>query len=234
MDKSYKNLIAHIKCPDADCGTWEIQSLMDHSLQVALLAGEFASVFGGSSSSAEINRRCGLALGLLHDAGKAYEAFQRYIMAKSGYKPELSSSPRHPHAADGALLACKCYGNVGALLAPCIFGHHGGLPNLGEMSIALKEMYETRDVCIADDSFKALLPADLRGIAKCVEPGDLQLWVRMMFSALVDADRLDTEKFKSPRLSQARGNGRSMRDLLPRLGWKDIWTRCTEVRQPQN
>lgn len=217
MDKSYKNLIAHIKCPDADCGTWEIQSLMDHSLQVALLAGEFASVFGGSSSSAEINRRCGLALGLLHDAGKADEAFQRYIMGKSGYKPELSSSPRHPHAADGALLACKCYGNVGALLAPCIFGHHGGLPNLDEMGIALKEMYESRDVCIADDSFKALLPADLRGIAKCVEPGDLQLWVRMMFSALVDADRLDTEKFMSPRLSQARGNGRSMRDLLPWL-----------------
>ena len=135
MDKSYKNLIAHIKCPDADCGTWEIQSLMGHSLQVALLAGEFASVFGGSSSSAEINRRCGLALGLLHDAGKADEAFQRYIMGKSGYKPELSSSPRHPHAADGALLACKCYGNVGALLAPCIFGHHGGLPNLGEMRL---------------------------------------------------------------------------------------------------
>lgn len=85
------------------------------------------------------------------------------------------------------------------------------------MSIALKEMYETRDVSIADNSFKALLPADLREIAKCVEPCDLQLWVRMMFSALVDADRLDTEKFMSPRLSQARGNGRSMRDLLPRL-----------------
>ena len=85
------------------------------------------------------------------------------------------------------------------------------------MGIALKEMYESRDVCIADDSFKALLPTDLREIAKCVEPGDLQLWVRMMFSALVDADRLDTEKFMSPRLSQARGNGRSMRDLLPRL-----------------
>lgn len=85
------------------------------------------------------------------------------------------------------------------------------------MSIALKEMYETRDVSIADNSFKSLLPADLREIAKCVEPGDLQLWVRMMFSALVDADRLDTEKFMSPRLSQARGNGRSMRDLLPRL-----------------
>lgn len=85
------------------------------------------------------------------------------------------------------------------------------------MSIALKEMYETRDVSIADNSFKDLLPTDLREIAKCVEPGDLQLWVRMMFSALVDADRLDTEKFMSPRLSQARGNGRSMRDLLPRL-----------------
>ena len=85
------------------------------------------------------------------------------------------------------------------------------------MGIALKEMYESRDVCIADNSFKALLPADLREIAKCVEPGDLQLWVRMMFSALVDADRLDTEKFMSPRFSQARGNGRSMRDLLPRL-----------------
>ena len=85
------------------------------------------------------------------------------------------------------------------------------------MSIALKEMYETRDVSIADNSFKSLLPIDLREIAKCVEPGDLQLWVRMMFSALVDADRLDTEKFMSPRLSQARGNGRSMRDLLPRL-----------------
>ena len=85
------------------------------------------------------------------------------------------------------------------------------------MSIALKEMYETRDVSIADNSFKALLPADLREIAKCVEPCDLQLWVRMMFSALVDADRLDTEKFMSPRLSQSRGNGRSMRDLLPRL-----------------
>ena len=85
------------------------------------------------------------------------------------------------------------------------------------MSIALKEMYEIRDVSIADNSFKSLLPTDLREIAKCVEPGDLQLWVRMMFSALVDADRLDTEKFMSPRLSQARGNGRSMRDLLPRL-----------------
>ena len=48
-------------------------------------------------------------------------------------------------------------------------------------------------------------------------PRDLHLWVRMLFSCLVDADFLDTERFMSPENFALRENSLSLKELKARF-----------------
>lgn len=90
------------------------QRLEDHLSAVSEMASSFAERFGMGS--------WGRALGILHDAGKSSEAFQR----------RLQGSDQHvDHSTAGARIALDRYGEygVGRLLAYAIAGHHGGQPN---------------------------------------------------------------------------------------------------------
>ena len=92
------------------------QPLIDHLLETAKRAKGHAAPWGGSES-AEL---CGLA----HDIGKYSNAFQTRIRGGTN---------RVDHATAGGQFLYNEYGKstLGILMAYCVMGHHGGIPNGG-------------------------------------------------------------------------------------------------------
>lgn len=161
------------------------QPLDCHLKEVARLAEEFAMVFEAGD--------WGRFAGLLHDAGKATEAFQRRLEG---------DTQRVDHATFGARLAQENAGKLGLLLSYIVAGHHGGLPDggaqEGELHYRLKHGKIPPDVTLLPvaDIKQALVPPfkldqNFGGFS-------LSFFTRMIYSCLVDADFLDTESFTSP------------------------------------
>jgi len=104
-------------------GGIRLHSLGEHLLEVARLAGDHATPFGG--------RDWARLAGLWHDLGKYRPRFQSYIRAASGADAEtahIEGKPgRAPHSTAGALLACERFGTPGRVLAYLIASHHAGL-----------------------------------------------------------------------------------------------------------
>ncbi len=141
-------------------------------------------------------------MGLAHDLGKYSAAFQSYI---SGH----GTSPDHATAGAQVLMHMAAgagpYERVAAQLAAfAVAGHHSGLPDRGSidepgtLEHRLIKPIEPLDPCWRDE-----LPLALSG---CFGPRSLQpstgeeafqlaFLGRMIFSALVDADFIDTETF---------------------------------------
>lgn len=192
--------------------TWE--SLETHLRDVSAKAAEFAGKFGAADF--------GTAAGLLHDLGKAKPEWQRYL--------RRLGTEKVPHAAEGARAAAERYqrphrpsgAGVGRLLAFAIAGHHSGLANgvmagggltpLDERLANAKVLKPLLDLPALDTD-----PGPLRGVAK--DPFAWAFFIRMIFSALIDADRLVSEKFESGSQGQPdlRALPSSMRSLKPRL-----------------
>ena len=137
----------------------------------------------------------GRAAGLLHDVGKYTDQFQARLEG---------SRRRFDHAAPGARLAIDRYGNrLGKMLAFCIAGHHAGLANgvNGERTTALEE--RLRGIVSTPDPIwerEIALPSRLDMPRVKLRNKDTAgfcaaFLVRMVFSALVDADFLDTEAY---------------------------------------
>lgn len=177
--------------------TW--QPLRDHLEAVAGLASGFSAAFDAGE--------WGRLLGLWHDLGKYRAQFQEY----------LNGGPSGgDHAAAGALLAHKLAGKSDRWLplAFPIAGHHTGLANLAN-DTHLPSPLRTRLKATAPTLAEALehAPPDLVEIPlpelpSRFRPGGrlgaeqrkrelrrLEIWIRFLFSALVDADFLDTERF---------------------------------------
>ena len=208
--------LAHIR--EEEKGCFVEQSIEEHCLNVARLAREL--IYEDEDS-------CGLKdlaynAGLLHDFGKYRPDFQRYILAASGANQSGKVPPKAPHAIVGAIEARRLFDDpmIAETLAYCISGHHRGLYDHNEMERRLRHGEHKRwcDACEKLTSAENLETADFDDVD---EPDDLQMAIRMLFSALVDADRLDTERFMTPDLSAERlrikGNYASLSTLRERL-----------------
>ena len=213
---SMENHLAHIR--EEEKGCFVEQSIEEHCLNVARLARELIY---------EDEYSCGLKdlaynAGLLHDFGKYRPDFQRYILAASGANQFGKVPPKAPHAIVGAIEAQRLFDDpmTADTLAYCISGHHRGLYDHNEMERRLRHGEHKRwcDACEKLTSVEDLGTTDCDDVG---EPYDLQMAIRMLFSALVDADRLDTEQFMTPDLSAERlrikGNYASLNTLRERL-----------------
>ena len=150
-----------------------------------------AAAFLESVGLAELGR----VAGVLHDLGKYTDAFQA----------RLEGSPRRPdHAAPGARLAVDRYGDsLGKILAFCVAGHHAGLANgVNGEGISSLEKRLAEPVSMPDPIWEQeiALPAKLAALR--IKPRDKDtagfcaaFLIRMVFSALVDADYLDTQAY---------------------------------------
>ena len=189
----------------------EYQSLKDHITNVAARAAELAA---GFDAKAHAERA-----GLLHDVGKYSKAAQRRQLA-----PEETAKVDHSTA--GALAAFQMRDVHAAFV---VAGHHGGLPDPGSKkspdgSTLMARMQKPltgdmdasawqQEISVAPGDrtpdWLRRVPAQSRGFANA-------MYTRMLFSALVDADFLDTEAYMSFGQTE-RGGGETPAALLEKL-----------------
>lgn len=188
----------------------EWETLEQHAERVAALARSFAATFGADD--------WGELLGRWHDLGKRSAEFQRYI--SSGSDSDASEEGSHParvdHSTFGAQHAATVVGgHFGQLLAFCIAGHHGSLPD------ALSDDEETRRSSLQARLHKAVPSVNVAPEDRIAPPLRLPFaplpaeagfqvafFTRMIFSALIDADRTATEAFCNPAEAGERGRAK--------------------------
>lgn len=137
--------------------------------------------------------------GILHDLGKYQSAFQKYLL-EGGRRGSV------PHSSWGAALSTK-YNQFEAAFA--IDGHHKGLPDKGNLKSDLDEFEEPQHPVYT--SIKAAFltenpinECDLNYIDIGLRGTDKELFIRMLFSALTDADWLDTESHFNKTIKDKR------------------------------
>ncbi|MCL2140240.1 MAG: CRISPR-associated helicase Cas3' [Dehalococcoidia bacterium] len=166
----------------------EQQLLIDHLCGTANIAKLNASPWGDAFAYI-----CGLA----HDIGKYSNAFQERIRGK-GHRVDHAT-------AGGQLLYNEVFNKskLGLMAAYCVMGHHGGLPNGGSISQDTGDdvtLHGRLGRCVEDYSYhknELELPSinSLPNQFNFKDGFDVAFFIRMAFSALVDADWLDTERF---------------------------------------
>mgnify|MGYP001400170991 FL=1 len=227
-DDEQPQWVAHVR---SDGLHLQWHSLDEHLNKVSALAADFAAEFGAAPWAA--------LAGIWHDLGKYREGFQRYIRQCGDPDAHIEgrvAGPEKTHSAAGALWAQQYLTEVdkrsgpvvARVLAYLIAGHHAGLDNwfggLHERfnrEDTIREKCDALAVAIPEAILKpsAGLP-DLNAIRtdqKDNIPGRFALWVRMLFSCLVDADFLDTERFMSQGKAEARSGFMPVDELEKRL-----------------
>ena len=178
-------LFAH-STSDPSRNDWE--PLAAHLDEVGRRAGDFAAPFGWAQLA--------MAAGRLHDIGKVSAAYQAYIAAPP------SDGRRGPdHSTAGAREAEALYGcrGPGRFLAYAIAGHHAGLADYSELERRTREKpledYTGWQAHAGELPAPAAL-APTRPFRPNGHAGFSQSFlIRMLFSCLVDADFLATERF---------------------------------------
>lgn len=169
----------------------EWEPLADHLGAVARRAGAFAEAFGLGEAAAVAGR--------LHDIGKCSQEFQSYISTDRG---DGGQAKGPDHSTAGARVAVETYGlQLGRMLAFAIAGHHAGLADFSSLDKRLdSEAYPIKGYAGWKAHTGSLPPVSLlspsSNFLRSPEQGFSQAFlIRMLFSCLVDADFLETERF---------------------------------------
>jgi len=233
-----REFIAHRREKDG-----EPQSLCSHLLRTAIYAGQFADKIG--------LKEAGRTIGLLHDLGKASNAFDKYIQSATGridpdsddYVNAKEQKGKIDHSSAGAQIIYRTLSKQGAegliaaqILSLCIASHHSGLIDClmpsGEDNFT-RRINKSGEKTHTEEALSYLLDNEMQKLTKLLsseslvkqiiekikslkENGDHQdtvmfkygLLVRLIFSCLIDADRLNTADFEFPRNTQIRNYGK--------------------------
>lgn len=182
------------------------QPLEEHLRNVAELAAEFAKPFGGEEWAR--------IAGLWHDIGKQADEFQAYLLRENGLDDsDYDVSGRINHSSAGAAMAESELGKQkGRILAYAIAGHHAGLPDWstriagrGALPARLEEGRENLDK-IREDIEELKQNSNKINLPPFIKSHSLHFWLRFLYSSLVDADFLDTEKFMNREKHAARAS----------------------------
>ncbi|MBX3634230.1 MAG: CRISPR-associated endonuclease Cas3'' [Rubrivivax sp.] len=209
--------------------------LQDHLRAVARLCAQFSP--GPAAPWADL-------AGRWHDLGKFRPGFQRYIRLSDDAHIEGRGVGQRDksHSAAGALHSMTQlqarFGEPGRragwLLAHLIAAHHAGLYDGADLKERLfggqghdseREYREAEAACRLSAPELLALPEalDARALFAGIpglpegEPLAQAFWVRLLFSALVDADFLDTEAYADRTKAQRRSGFPSLADYLTRL-----------------
>ena len=226
VNGGHMKYIAHVR--DLGNGQWdEPHYLEEHLIETADLAANFAAEFN--------SREWGYALGMSHDYGKATSKWQKYLERKSGYDEEASSEAlgKLEHSGPGAKIIEDVFGKeIGRILSYSIAGHHTGLPDWMGSQAALAFRLQNTSTENISEELKTILP----GLCPKNPPWrfsntglDIPLWIRMLFSCLIDADRLNTEKYMNPEQSKEREGYSTITELHKRF---NIYME-TKTKKPQ-
>jgi CRISPR-associated endonuclease/helicase Cas3 len=186
------------------------QDLEEHLRNVADAAGQYCASFGGATFARYA--------GLLHDIGKYDPAFQQYLLNAEQNPAKGMRGPDHKGA--GTVLAQTV--EAKGLLAFLINGHHGGLAARSDLKTTIRERMANKPVQNAIDTAKRTIP-ELQAIPCYLLPTHIrteleqEFFARMSFSALVDADFLDTEQHFNAGRRPERDNHWHISDLWERF-----------------
>jgi len=207
MQIELEKCIAHT--PNSD-NEWDY--LLKHLSDVGEKAYRFAFDFGSGDIAYN--------LGILHDLGKINPEFQNYLnhISKGGISPKV------PHSIWGAALIYYIMQKSGDLWKEFVLpiaGHHSKLDSGGVISLKITEFINNNP--------KAL--ELLRQAANQIKPRNIQIppkdksqrdiFIRMLYSTLVDADYLMTERHFKKEQYEKRGQ-------FPEI--KQLW-HCFEKNQ---
>jgi CRISPR-associated endonuclease/helicase Cas3 len=187
--------------------------LEQHLRDVARRAADFARKFGTADLASWA--------GLWHDLGKYHPDFQAYLK-----DPSAARGPDHSTA--GAVLAAAQCDALSFLIA----GHHAGLPSPCRLKSRLADKHKAEAARMARQlagrALGTLAPAELLDarLPEWVLPRhrddgqrlrNRELFLRLLFSALVDADFLDTEQHFHAGRADERGDYPSLQELWRRF-----------------
>ena len=196
------------------------QTLSEHLDRVAQRASTYANAFG--------SRDWGHCAGLWHDLGKYSSEFQAKLDGQQ---------IRYEHSGVGAAFAFEKTRERGLPLAFAIAAHHAGLADYLTSEPGspkpLKERLRDNGALMQDLSrlfppkiasqqipefpdFLSVLQAKNRNEREAYQRR-MEFWIRFLFSALVDADRLDSEEFCQPQRTRKRGGLASVGTLCERI-----------------
>lgn len=161
-----------------------VQTIAEHLYGTAALCGEFASHFEA--------RELGELAGMTHDIGKYSKEFQARLK---------NNGRRVDHSTAGAI---ECYKLKQPHVAYAVIGHHSGLPNGGSSDSTNGRTFVARMTRAANgelcdysawkgDNIKLPSVSSTKWTFK--NNYVCYFFVRMLYSCLVDADFLDTERF---------------------------------------
>lgn len=239
-------LIAHSQ---NDAGNWHL--LEDHLNKVARLAAEFSAAWGDPFWAR--------LAGAWHDLGKARMGFQRHVQqdrdahiegrARSNEKTHSAAGALHARAEFVRILGTPAAAALARPLDYLIAGHHAGLsdwqPNAHEgLASRLAHTHaqaEYREAIQAwtQANITPVAPPDVAELMTEARrwnhenenelPLGRALGLRMLFSALVDADYLDTEGHFDAGKAARRGTFPSIAEYASRLN-KHLDVKATEVQ----
>lgn len=187
------------------------QTLVSHLKNVSERCSQFCKPFR--------LEKCGQLLGLLHDLGKFPDAWQKYLCGEG--KDQKHSPEGVQYLFD--LLGKESISSV--LSAYVVYGHHGGLPDTDKLTPESSPSEPLPESWVAElkqlnlESEKTLIAFWTKGT---ISPGGINadiisMTVRFLFSALVDADRLDAEAAEHPNQAALRHQSVNWNELSGRF-----------------
>lgn len=200
---------------------WELLDV--HLADVASQCAEFASAFGA--------RDWGHTLGQCHDLGKASAEFQAKLLFSDVSAPDVGAKDQVPGRVDHSTYGARYVhrmctdpaGICGWLLAYAVAGHHAGLANwsadrdseLTTLPYRLSSRYRIPYVPDQELTLPSIgipwsmaFSPERKHLALRTAGFSYALFTRMVFSSLIDADRLCTEAFCDKAQAEERRQSR--------------------------
>lgn len=220
---THTECIAHLS-PDGDKPA---HGLAEHLQEVKKRAGASAEFFGSGDWAS--------LAGLWHDLGKYNPEFQQYLQeaarqnAEDAHLEDVEGTPKKTrgpdHSTAGAEYAIRqlresSMGEAGRILAYIIAGHHAGLADWDSAGVMAQGALGLRlnnkgAGCLA--KAKDNVPKDILNVvpphSRPPSQDGFALWIRMLFSCLVDADFLDTEAYMNGEKADKRGQYAKLSEL---------------------
>lgn len=187
-------------------GNGQYQTVEEHLKNVGILSAAYSKEFGVE--------HLGYVCGMLHDVGKYSMEFQDRL---------LNGSERVDHSTAGAIEVEQLLGRAFKIvLGYIICGHHSGLMDYGSQESGLRArfsksipIYNRNEIKVNVDAAKA--KNELMGIKNVKCGFTMGFLIRMLYSCLVDADFLDTERFMKVEAEVCRGGYEGFSDLIERF-----------------
>ncbi len=182
------------------------EKIINHLTETATMAKIFAEPFNYGAEA--------YFIGMLHDIGKYGKSFQRRIR---------NENIRVNHSTAGAVTSLRTFNFITG--AFCIAGHHGGIPNIGsraDTAFSGTMWGKLNDKNIDDYSYWEKEQKNIEEYKISNEninyesPFGAAFLIHMLFSCLVDADYICTERFMNENTVN-RGGYDDIPTLLNRL-----------------